>query len=130
MAKEGYSTPAANALAQAEGTAIDAKGPGTGSSGLTGAQNKAQIATAVADADCTQAADLAGVYFAVQGSYEQQIVDANTQALAAAVREYKTSYARELSELPTLLRTASATLELPGRAGGPEVARGPSPARS
>jgi hypothetical protein len=53
--------------------------------------------------------DLAGIYFAVQASYEQQVLDANQQALNAAVREYKANYARELSKLPALLRTTSAT---------------------
>jgi hypothetical protein len=90
----------------------------------------------VADADCTQSADLAGIYFAVQDSYEQQVVDANQQALNAAVRQYKAAYAGELSKLPALLRTTSATPELPqwavrpggrGHVGG---STGPSPARS
>jgi hypothetical protein len=77
------------------------------------AQNTAQIATAVADADCTQATDLAGIYFGAQASYEQQFVDANQQALTAAVRHYKAAFATELSKLPGLLRTTSATPDLP-----------------
>jgi hypothetical protein len=129
MARNGYTYPDANTLANQE---LDALGfrvitgsrsgptPGSGS-GLTATQNKAQIATAVADADCTQATDLAGIYFAVQGSYEQQVVNANQQALNAAVRQYKASYARELRELPALLQTASPDL--------PEASR-PSPAHS
>jgi hypothetical protein len=44
-------------------------------------------ATALTDADCTQANDLAGIYFAGQASYEQQVLDANQQALNAAVRQ-------------------------------------------
>ena len=48
--------------------------------------DQAQIAVAVTDANCTQSTDLAGIYFAVQASYEQQLVNANQQALAAAVR--------------------------------------------
>jgi hypothetical protein len=82
-------------------------------SGLTPAQNKAQIAAAVADADCTKATDLAGIFFAVQASYEQQVVSANQQALGAAIRQYKASYARELSKLPALVRTASAHVARP-----------------
>ena len=74
---------------------------------------------AVTDADCTQATDLAGIYFAVQASYEQQFVTANQQALNAAVRQYKAAFAKELSKLPTLLRTTSATPELPGAPGRP-----------
>ncbi len=70
--------------------------------------NQAQIAMAVTDANCTQSSDLAGIYFAVQASYEQQLVNANQQALGAAVRQYKAAYQNELSKLPALLRTAKA----------------------
>jgi hypothetical protein len=35
------------------------------------------------------------------------------------VREYKANYARELSKLPALLRTTSATPDLPGAPGKP-----------
>ena len=66
------------------------------------------------DADCTLSTDLGGIYFAIQTSYEKQLVTANQQALNAAVREFKANYARELSKLPALLRTASATPSLPG----------------
>ena len=86
------------------------------------------------DADCTQATDLAGIYFAVQASYEQQFVDANQQALNAEVRQYKAAFAAELSKLPALLRTTSATPEQsfkrrrgPSGTGHPG---GPSPAHS
>jgi len=132
MARNGYASSDADAFALQELTAIGLRAappgprtvvPGSGP-GLTAPQNRAQIATAVADADCTQASDLAGIYFAVQASYEQQVLDANQQSLNAAVREYKANYARELSKLPALLRTTSATLQLPGPAGGPR----PSPA--
>jgi hypothetical protein len=125
MARNGYTYPNAQTLASQE-----LRGPVSGS-GLTAAQNKAQIATAVADADCTRATDLAGIYFAVQASYEQQVVDANQLALGAAVRQYKASYASELSKLPALLRTASATpalLQGPARPGGRGDAGSPSPA--
>jgi hypothetical protein len=137
MARNGYRSPNAQTLADQQ---MDALAPGPGSSpgpapgsGLTAAQNKAQIATAVADADCTQTTDLAGIYFAVQASYEQQTVEANQQALAAAVGQYKASYARELSKLPTLLRTTSATpalLQAPARPRGPGHAGTPSPTHS
>ena len=70
--------------------------------------NRAQIAAAVTDATCTDSSDLAGIYFAVQASYEQQIVNANQQALTAAVQQYRAAYAKELKKLPTLLETAKA----------------------
>ena len=133
MTRNGYSSPDADTLMLQELDAVGLRGPAAGSgSAPTGAQDKAQIATAVADAGCTQATDLAGIYFAVQASYEQQVVKANQQALNAAVRQYKAAYAKELSKLPALLRTASATPNLlhgPG-SGGPGHAGGPSPARS
>jgi hypothetical protein len=72
------------------------------------AANQAQIAAAVTDATCTEPADLAGIYFAVQASYEQQIVNANQQALNSAVQQYKATYAKELKKLPSLLKTAKA----------------------
>ncbi len=106
---------------------------------VTAAANQAQIAAAVTDANCTQSADLAGIYFAVQASYEQQLVNANAQALTAAVQQYRTAYAKELSELPALLRTTPAIPEPPdgpsgsggpGHAGGSSGSRDPSPAHS
>jgi len=75
---------------------------------VSSAANQAQLATAVTDADCTQSTDLAGIYFAVQASFEQQIVNANQQALSTAVQQYRAAYAKELSKLPGLLKTASA----------------------
>jgi hypothetical protein len=75
---------------------------------VSDAANQAQIAAAVTDAACTESADLAGIYFAVQASYEQQIVNANQQALNSAVQQYKAAYARELKKLPALLKTAKA----------------------
>ena len=74
---------------------------------ISTAANQAQIATAVTDADCSLSTGLAGIYFAVQASYEQQIVSANASALAAAVRQYRAAYAKELGKLPDLLKTAS-----------------------
>jgi len=76
---------------------------------VSAAANQAQIAAAVADATCTESADLAGIYFAVQASYEQQIVSANQVALNSAVQQYKAAYARELKILPSLLKTAKAS---------------------
>jgi hypothetical protein len=75
---------------------------------VSAAARQAQLTAAVTDATCTQSADLAGIYFAVQASYEQQLVDANQQALTSAVQRYRTAYQKELSKLPALLRTAKA----------------------
>jgi hypothetical protein len=127
MARNGYTSSDADALALQELDALGLRAtPGSGAaSGPTTAQNQAQIATAVTDADCTQSSDLAGVYFAIQASYEQQVIDANQQALSAAVRQYKANYAKELRDLPALLRTTSATLDLPGPAGNPGKPRKP-----
>ena len=75
---------------------------------VSAAANQAQIAAAVTDANCTGSADLAGIYFAVQASYEQQIVNANAQALSSAVQQYQAAYAKELKKLPSLLKTAKA----------------------
>jgi hypothetical protein len=75
---------------------------------VSAAANQAQIAAAVTDATCTQSADLAGLYFAVLASYEQQLVNANQQTLTTAVQQYRAAYAKELNKLPSLLRTAKA----------------------
>ena len=75
---------------------------------VSAAGNQAQLALATADATCTQSTDLAGIYFAVQTSYEQQLVTANQAALTAAVRRYRTAYQKELHHLSALLRTAKA----------------------
>ena len=86
---------------------------------------------ATADANCTQTTDLAGIYFAVQTSYEQQLVDANQQALTAAVRKYRAAYRKELQDLAALLRTAKA-VPFPGgkvRAGQHTPAGRPTPSR-
>jgi hypothetical protein len=68
---------------------------------------------------------LAGIYFAVQASYEQQLVTANQQTLNAAVRQFKANYAKELGELPALPRIASATPHLPGPPSKPGAPRHP-----
>ncbi len=52
---------------------------------VTAPAERSQIAVAVTDAGCTQSADLSGIYFAVQASYERQLVTANQQALSDAV---------------------------------------------
>ncbi len=80
----------------------------TPSTQVSAAADQAQLAVAATDADCTQSTDLAGIYFAVQTSYEQQLVTANQQALAAAVSQYRAAYANELKQLPALLRTTKA----------------------
>jgi hypothetical protein len=119
MARNGYNSADPDSLANQELVALglrlapgSSSGPAPGSN-PTATQNQAQIAAAVADADCTVSTDLAGIYFAVQASYEQQFVTSNQQALNVAVRQFKAAYAKELSRLPALLRTASATPDLP-----------------
>jgi hypothetical protein len=142
MAKNGYTAPNADDFALDELDALGLREITPGSSGPstpTAAQTREQIAMAVTDADCTLSSDLGGIYFAVQASYEQQFVNANQQALNVAVREYKADFAKELSKLPALLRTVSATPALPAFKGGkpphghfvkPGVTPSPSPTRS
>ncbi len=72
------------------------------------AANQAQITAAVTDSTCTRTTDLAGIYFAVLSSYEQQLVNANQQALTADVRRFRAAYAKEIKKLPVLLRTTKA----------------------
>jgi hypothetical protein len=139
MAKQGFSSADANTFAQQELDTLGLRGgPGQNPNGPPGppttAQNKEQIAMAVADADCTLASDLAGIYFAVQANYEQQFVSASQQALNAGVREYKAAFAKALKTLPALLRTTSATPNRPGPPppgghGGHSTAK-PSPSHS
>jgi MinD superfamily P-loop ATPase len=80
----------------------------TPSTKVSASADRAQIAVAVTDATCTQSTDLAGIYFAVEASYEQQLVTANQQALGTAVSQYRAAYAKELSQLQTLLGTTKA----------------------
>jgi hypothetical protein len=94
---------------------------------ISASANRAQLAAAVTDSDCSQSSDLAGIYFAVQASYEKQLVTANQQALNAAVRQYRAAYAKELEKLPALLRTAKAQPFSPARRS---AGSRPSPARS
>ena len=79
MAKNGYTAPDPDNLALQQETALGLRGVGPGgpSPSPSAGQNQAQIATAVADANCTDVTDLAGIYFAIQDSYEQQFVSAN-----------------------------------------------------
>lgn len=140
MAKEGFSSPDPSSFWQQALTASGQRpAPGQNPTGPpappTAAQNKAQIAMAVADANCTLSSDLAGIYFAVQANYEQQFVSANKQALDAGVREYKAAFAKELKALPALLQTTSATPNLvggppPGHHGGQHNTAKPSPSHS
>jgi hypothetical protein len=111
MAKNGYSFHQPGNVFSQEIQTMFGSGSGPISVGATvsSAANQAQIAAAVTDADCTQSTDLAGIYFAVQASYEQQIVNANQQALTSAVQQYRAAYAREITKLPALLKTTKAT---------------------
>ncbi len=114
MARNGYTYPDPQTGFKDEMRSIFGAGPGggvqirVGGSSLSTTENQAQIAMAVADANCTQSTDLAGIYFAVQASYEQQIVNANQQALSAAVRQYRADYQTEVRKLAQLLKTATA----------------------
>ena len=82
---------------------------------LSATANQAQTTAAVTDAHCTQSSDLAGIYFAVQASYEQQLVSANRQTLTTEVSQYRADYAKELKRLPALLRTTKARPFRPAR---------------
>jgi hypothetical protein len=115
MAKNGYSFDQPQAVWGQEQDAMYGPPPANPSSPVSPSAQRAQLAAAVTDAGCTQSSDLAGIYFAVQASYEHQLVTANQQALNAAVREYKANYAKELSKLPALLRTAKAQPFLTGK---------------
>jgi hypothetical protein len=119
MAKQGFHASDAEAFAQQAQVMLGQRpAPGqnpTVSPGQpTAAQNRAQIAMAVADANCTLSSDLSGVYFAVQANYEKQFVSANQQALNAGIRQYKAAFAKTLKDMPTLLQTTSAVPNLPG----------------
>ena len=109
MARNGFSSPdadnfALNELVVLGQRATPGQNPGGPPGPPTAAQNKTQIAMAVADADCTLSSDLGGIYFAVQANSEQQFVTANQQALNAGVRQYKAAFAHALKTLPALLQ--------------------------
>jgi hypothetical protein len=109
MAKNGYSADQPQNLFNQEWQVMYGGAHAiTPSTTVSASANQAQLATAVTDADCSQSSDLAGIYFAVQASYEKQLVTANQQALSAAVSQYRAAYIKELKELPALLRTAKA----------------------
>jgi hypothetical protein len=109
MAKNGYSFGVPQPVWRHELTAMyGGQHAITPSTSVSASAQQAQIAAAVTDSGCTQSSDLAGIYFAVQASYEKQLVAANQQALSAAVSQYRAAYAKELSKLPALLRTAKA----------------------
>jgi hypothetical protein len=116
MAKNGYSFSQPQSVFFTEiRTMYSAQGGINLSNPVSASANQAQIATAVADAGCTQSSDLAGIYFAVQASYEQQLVTANQQALSTAVSQYRAAYKNELTKLTALLRTAKAQPFAPAR---------------
>jgi hypothetical protein len=108
MAKNGYSFDQPQAVWGQELNAMYGPPPHSPSAPVSASAQRAQLAAAVTDVGCSQSSDLAGIYFAVQASYEHELVTANQQALNAAVRQYKANYAKELSKLPGLLRTANA----------------------
>lgn len=125
MARNGYSfKQPQNVFFTELQTMFGGKRQITPDSQVSPAANQAQIAAAVTDADCTDSTDLAGIYFAVQASYEQQIVNANASALAAAVQQYRAAYAKEVNKLPGLLKTASAQPFSGVPAGRPSSANG------
>jgi hypothetical protein len=116
MAKNGYSFPDPQDVYSREQGAmypnqspreINTETVNTGAlPPVSASANQAQLAVAVIDADCTQSSDLAGIYFAVQASYEQQLVTANQQALANAVSQYRADYKKEQTKLAAQLRAA------------------------
>jgi hypothetical protein len=129
MARNGYTYPDPQTGFKDEMRSIFGGGPGDihvniGGSSVSATQNQAQLAMAVTDANCTQSTDLAGIYFAVQASYEQQIVNANQQALSAAVQQFRADYRQEVRKLPQLLKTAKAQPFKPVKAGGGKVVSG------
>jgi hypothetical protein len=109
MAKNGYNLDQPQSVYQQEAQAMyGGKGNIITGAPISASVQRAQLAAAVTDADCTQSSDLAGIYFAVQASYERQLVTANQQALAAAVSQYRAAYKKELTKLAAQLRTAKA----------------------
>jgi hypothetical protein len=125
MARNGYSfKQPQNVFFTEIQTMFGGKRAITPDSQVSPAANQAQIAAAVTDADCTDSTDLAGIYFAVQASYEQQLVNANQQALTIAVQQYRAAYAKEVSKLPGLLKTASAQPFSPAKPGQPSSSAG------
>ena len=125
MTKNGYSfKQPQNVFFTELQTMFGGKRTITPDSQVSAAANQAQIAAAVTDAGCTDSTDLAGIYFAVQANYEQQIVNANQQALTTAVQQYRAAYAKELNKLRGLLKTASVQPFPTSAAGRPSSAAG------
>jgi hypothetical protein len=109
MAKNGYSAGQPQDVVNQEWQVMyGGRGSISPTTTVSASANQAQLAAAVTDANCSQSSDLTGIYFAVQASYEKQLVTANQQALNAAVSQYRAAYANELKKLPALLRTAKA----------------------
>jgi hypothetical protein len=109
MARNGYSSDQPQNIADQEFQVMyGTQRSISPSSTVSASANQAQLAAAVTDADCSQSSDLAGIYFTVQASYEKQLVTANQQALSSAVGQYRSAYAKELKQLPGLLRTTKA----------------------
>lgn len=109
MARNGYHVTDPQSAGRNEmSSVVGGKGAVNAGQRISSSANEAQIAMAVTDSDCTRSSDLAGIYFAVQASFEQQIVSANQQALATAVQQYRAAYAGELKKLPSLLKTTRA----------------------
>jgi len=110
MARNGYDYATPQAAAKAQIAAISG---GTNSLSanptISPAVRAAEIAAAVSDASCTTSTDLAGIYFAAEASYDQQVVSANQTALNTGVQEFRSAYAKELRDLPHLLATTKAT---------------------
>jgi hypothetical protein len=138
MARQGFHSSDADTFAQQAQIMLGQRtAPGQNPTAPPGqptaAQSRTQIAMAVADANCTLSSDLSGIYFAVQASYEKQFVSANQQALNTGIREYKAAFAKAIKTMPTLLRTTSATPNLPGppgHHGGHHGVAKPSPSHS
>jgi hypothetical protein len=119
MAKNGYNFNQPQAVYQQEAQAMyGGKGNTITGAPIGASVQRAQLTAAVTDAGCTQSSDLAGIYFAVQASYEKQLVTANQQALAGAVSAYRAAYKKELAKLAALLRTAKAQPFSPGKRPG------------
>ena len=108
MAKNGYTFDQPEDVWRQEMQVMYPNGSRNTGDPISASAQQAQLAAAATDAGCTQSSDLAGIYFAVQASYEQQLVTANQQALTKAVQQYRAAYQKELGKLPALLRTAKA----------------------
>jgi hypothetical protein len=116
MTKNGYSFPDPQDVSSLERRAmypdqspreINTEAINTGAPPpVSASANQAQLAVAATDVGCTQSSDLAGIYFAVQASYEQQLVTANQQALTNAVSAYRAAYKNAQTKLEAQLRTA------------------------